>query len=70
MGGSGLGLSIARTIIERHGATISVQSELGKGSMFEVHLPLAEAHDSPAITGGDTMNLPEEVVCRDGSPRG
>ncbi len=38
-GGSGLGLSIAKSIAEAHGGSISVESEPGKGSTFEVLLP-------------------------------
>lgn len=38
--GTGLGLSVSYGIIERHGGRIEVQSELGKGSTFTVHLPL------------------------------
>lgn len=40
LGGTGLGLSIGRWIAEAHGGEIRVTSELGKGSTFEVHLPL------------------------------
>lgn len=38
-GGSGIGLSVVAAIVEAHGGTIEVQSELKKGSHFTVKLP-------------------------------
>lgn len=38
--GSGLGLPTARRIIREHGGTMSVESELGKGTRFVISLPL------------------------------
>jgi len=45
--GVGLGLSIAKNIIEAHGGTIWVQSQVGQGSVFSFTLPIAVADDTP-----------------------
>src|SRR5271166_1875257 len=39
--GTGLGLSLARRIVEAHGGHIDVASEVGKGSRFAIRLPVA-----------------------------
>jgi signal transduction histidine kinase len=40
--GTGLGLPLARTIVEAMGGRITASSELGKGSAFSIHLPVAQ----------------------------
>jgi two-component system phosphate regulon sensor histidine kinase PhoR len=40
MGGSGLGLAIVKHALQRHGADLTVESEVGKGSTFTCHFPL------------------------------
>lgn len=43
-GGFGLGLTITKTILDRHAGAIDVQSQLGEGSEFCIHLPIAHAN--------------------------
>jgi signal transduction histidine kinase len=42
-GGSGLGLAIGRAIVQAHGGTIQVSSQVAEGSLFTVQLPLKQS---------------------------
>jgi len=46
--GSGLGLSLVRHIAESHGGKVTVDSEVGKGSTFTIHLPLTRSEGDQA----------------------
>jgi two-component system phosphate regulon sensor histidine kinase PhoR len=45
LGGTGLGLAIVKHITQVHGGSVTVESSLGKGSTFTIHLPKELAHD-------------------------
>jgi signal transduction histidine kinase len=51
--GSGLGLSIARSIAEAHGGTIGLTSEVGVGTTFWVELPLTVEGGAPVPEHGE-----------------
>ena len=46
--GSGLGLSLVRHIAESHGGKVTVESEVGTGSTFTIHLPLTRSEGDEA----------------------
>jgi len=60
--GSGLGLAIARWIAETHKGTIEVESDLGRGSMFRIHLPLLNREDSVALASERQKKTADSAV--------
>jgi nitrogen fixation/metabolism regulation signal transduction histidine kinase len=42
--GTGLGLPLAKEIVERHGGQLSLESKVHEGSTFTIHLPIQTAH--------------------------
>ena len=45
-GGAGIGLSLVKTILKRHGASITVSENSPQGSVFTIRIPLVDAVDS------------------------
>ncbi|AIE87125.1 response regulator [Fimbriimonas ginsengisoli] len=61
-GGTGLGLTISRTLIDLMGGTISVTSELGRGSQFTVDVTLPTGHPPQTSSQADISGLHVLVV--------
>ena len=61
--GTGMGLSICHRIISDHGGQIHVTSQPGRGTTFNIHLPIRQFHTTmvaiPPVAGKDKGNLPQ-----------
>jgi signal transduction histidine kinase len=68
--GVGLGLSVVERIARAFGGTVTAQSEIGRGSRFEVHLPIAEFpnQESPALSRV-RPDLTDAVPSRESVPK-
>jgi PAS domain S-box-containing protein len=56
--GTGLGLSVSYSIIERHGGSIKVESEQGRGTTFTIELPATEP---PTRSVAELISAPESA---------
>jgi len=55
-GGTGLGLAIVKHVLNRHGARLTIASELGHGATFTCRFPAASGVRRPANAGDETID--------------
>ena len=55
--GVGIGLSLTKDLVEKHGGELSVKSELGTGTCFTVQLPIKQTH-----SGVVDSNITTEII--------
>lgn len=59
--GTGIGLSLVKSIVELHGGNVYVESKLGKGSKFTIMLPNRKVVEKNIISSGNMRDKSERV---------
>ena len=68
--GSGVGLSICKSLLESHGGSIAVESKRGRGTTMRVTLPQAKVDEEPSSTRGEAEpELHARILIVDDEPR-
>ena len=68
--GSGLGLAVAHSIVHKHGGRISVQSDVGRGTVFDVDLPVVAGRApriEPTVAPSEDA-IPGRILIMDDEP--
>ena len=60
--GSGIGLSLVKSLVELHGGKISVESEVGYGSEFNIELPARNVENPKVTEQTNFMNKKIEMI--------
>jgi signal transduction histidine kinase/ligand-binding sensor domain-containing protein/DNA-binding response OmpR family regulator len=69
MTGTGIGLSLVKQFAERHGGTISVESQVGVGTTFRLRLPFGQAHLLPSdVLVSEPIEAAEDTLAAAATP--
>jgi signal transduction histidine kinase/CheY-like chemotaxis protein len=63
-GGLGIGLTLVKRLAEMHGGSVSVRSQVGRGSQFAIHLPVVSASPGPQPPSSQDERSASAVKCR------
>lgn len=67
--GTGLGLAIVYGIVQRHGGSIDIQSEVGKGTVVVIRLPVTPMEGGEVLPNGTTPARPLRVLVVEDEPQ-
>lgn len=61
-GGSGIGLALVKAFVELHGGTITVESMVGKGTVFTVEMPVRKPEGKDTQLQNETYITPQTIL--------